>query len=98
VPFALSLGLYAIWRQATWFTVTDQRVIVSKGILTRTQRSIPIDMVQDATVTTQLGVGTVVVTAAGGRASALRIGPVASSVAHEMADAILAQRRGARAF
>ena len=95
--YLFTLGLYEVWRRATWFTVTDQRVILSKGIITRTQRSIPVDMVQDATVTTQLGIGTVFVTTAGGQASALRLSPLTSAEAHEISDAILTQRRAARA-
>jgi membrane protein YdbS with pleckstrin-like domain len=94
--YVLTLGLYELWRKAAWFMVTDQRVIASKGIVTRTQRSVPVDMIQDASVRTQLGVGTVVVSSAGGPLSAQRFGPMSSATANEMADVILAGRRQAR--
>jgi len=96
MAYIFTLGLYELWRRATWFTITDQRVILSKGIVTRTQRSVPVDMIQDATVTTQLGVGWILVTTAGGPASTLRLGPVTSGIAQEIADTILGQRRTAR--
>ena len=96
VAYLVTLGLYAIARSATHFTVTDRRVIHTSGIITRKQRSVPVHMVQDASVTTQLGVGHVNVSAAGGPLSTLRLGPMGSETAHRMSDAILHARRSAR--
>lgn len=94
--YVVTLGLYEPWRRASWFVVTDRRVIASKGLVTRSQRAIPVDMVQDASVRTQFGVGTVMVSTAGGGMSAVRFGPLRSVVAREMADVVLEQRRRAR--
>jgi hypothetical protein len=32
-----TLGLYSFWRRATYFVVTDRRVIKSKGLVSKTQ-------------------------------------------------------------
>jgi uncharacterized membrane protein YdbT with pleckstrin-like domain len=95
--YVLTLGLFEISRRATWFVVTDQRVIKARGIVTRSERAIPVDMVQDATVRTQIGVGTVTVSSAGGgRLSAERFGPLPAATARMLASVILEQRQRAR--
>ena len=95
--YIISLGWYKFWRQAAYFTVTDQRVIQSYGLLvSKSQRSVPVDMVQDASVQTTMGIGTVLVTTAGGSASEERFGPLPAETAREMSDAILQQRNKAR--
>jgi hypothetical protein len=96
VPFLLTLGLYGFWRPATFFMVTNQRVIKTKGRVTRSKRSVPLDMVQDADVRTSLGVGTVRLSSAGGSLSVQQFGPMRASDAEAMADAILRQRRQVR--
>jgi uncharacterized membrane protein YdbT with pleckstrin-like domain len=94
--YLLTLGFYEFWRRATYFVVTDQRVILSKGRVTRSQRAVPIDMVQDASVTTSLGLGNVIVSTAGGPQSVERFGPMAAPTARRMAEVVLGQRRQAR--
>jgi membrane protein YdbS with pleckstrin-like domain len=94
--YLLTLGLYAVWRQATFFTVTNQRVIKTKGWVTRSARSIPIDMIQDADVRVSLGVGTIRLSSAGGALSVQSFGPMSGRDAEAMNDAILQQRRAAR--
>lgn len=94
--YIFTLGLYELTRRQAHFTVTDQRVIHSSGLLTRRERSVPVDQVQDAAVVTQLGVGKVVVSTAGGRLSTLIFGPMGSKTAHRMAEVILAQRATTR--
>ena len=96
LAYLFTLGLYEFWRRATHFVVTDQRVIIAKGRITKGQRSVPIDMVQDASVTTQLGLGWVVLSTAGGSLSVERLGPMAAPTARRMADVILGQRKHAR--
>lgn len=68
------LGLWAIvtWLRwnATAFTVTDQRVILDSGVLSRSSKVIPIDRVQDVSTRRPLagrllGYGTVEIDAAG---------------------------------
>lgn len=62
-----TLGLWAFWRNATTFTVTDRRVIQAKGRITKSVRSGPLPMVQDATVKTSLGAGSVILSSAAAR-------------------------------
>jgi membrane protein YdbS with pleckstrin-like domain len=91
-----TFGLYAIWRNQTRFIVTTQRVIQTKGIVSRTIKSVPIDMVQDAELQTSLGMGSVRLSSAGGPLSIESLGPLRSSVAAELSDVILRQREAAR--
>jgi membrane protein YdbS with pleckstrin-like domain len=89
--YLITLGLYLIWRPATYFTVTDQRVIKSKGWLTRTAQTVPIRNIQDANVRIALGVGHVILAAAAGRLSLQRLGPMRAADAEGLTDAIVAQ-------
>jgi hypothetical protein len=66
-----TLGLYYFWWKVTWFVVTDRRLITTKGIVTKTEVSLPLHVVQDASVRTYLagtGTGRVDVSTAGGSA------------------------------
>lgn len=85
----LTLGLYAIWRSETVFAVTNQRVIYKKGILSKTERSVPLSQVQDATVFTQLWVAGVQISTAGGAPSIERLAPITPSQARAFADRVL---------
>ena len=91
--YVATLGLYGVKRKATMITVTNQRVIVQSGIVTRREQSVPIGMVQDAIVETRLGVGWVVLSSAGRRGAVMKLGPFTSSVAQRLADTILAQQQ-----
>jgi uncharacterized membrane protein YdbT with pleckstrin-like domain len=48
----LTLGLYIPWWRLTWFVVTDRRLITKQGILNKTEVSLPLHFVQDASVHT----------------------------------------------
>lgn len=49
--FVLTLGLYTFWRRRDTSVLTDQRVLLGKGILRRTERSIPLALIDDVTFT-----------------------------------------------
>src|SRR5262245_59703653 len=49
--YVYTLCLYGFWRQRHTFVLTDRRVILGKGILKRTERSIPIERIDDAIYT-----------------------------------------------
>lgn len=89
--YVLTLGLYELIRRAQRVTVTNQRVVSQRGVLTRSTRSVPIGMIQDANTRTQLGVGWVVLSSAGGGPGTLRLGPFKTELADQLVDAILAQ-------
>jgi len=73
----LALAIAGIWAIVTWirwsataFTITDQRVILDSGVLSRSSKVIPIDRVQDVSTRRSLpgrllGYGTVEIDAAG---------------------------------
>jgi hypothetical protein len=46
--YLYTLGLYGIWRKRHMFVLTDRRVIIGRGVFVRTERSIPLDRVEDA--------------------------------------------------
>lgn len=94
--YLFTLGLYEIWRRASYFVVTDHRVIRSSGLVTKSQRSVPVDMVQDASVRTQLGVGFVMISTAGGIHSVISLGPTTAATARELCGVIIDQREQAR--
>ncbi len=68
VPFLylFTLGLYEVWRRRARYILTNQRVIVSKGVVNRTMRFLPLDRVQDATIKNQLWLASVHLSSAGG--------------------------------
>lgn len=96
----LTLGLYSFWRAKTVFALTDQRVIYKKGIISKTERSVPLTQIQDATVFSQFWVGGVRLSTAGGAMSIERLTPITPAEARLLADQILqeAHKRRASAF
>jgi hypothetical protein len=48
--FIATLGLYALWRKRDTAVLTDQRILLGKGIFRRDERSIPLDHVDDVTI------------------------------------------------
>ena len=93
--WVFTCGLYEIWRRQHRFTVTNQRVVVTKGILNRTERVVPLSKVQDVTVRTGLFTGYVVLSSAGGGLGIEQLGPVWRRQAGAIGDAITRQLRQA---
>ncbi len=46
--YLLTLGVYGIWRRRDTTVLTDQRVIMGKGIFSRSEHAIPMRRIQDA--------------------------------------------------
>jgi PH (Pleckstrin Homology) domain-containing protein len=46
--YLLTLGLYGIWRNRRPMIVTDHRVLIGTGIITRTEQSIPLSRIDGA--------------------------------------------------
>jgi hypothetical protein len=44
VAYLFTLGLYELWRRATTVTVTSQRVVWQRGLVTRSRKAVPVDM------------------------------------------------------
>jgi hypothetical protein len=45
--YLMTLGLYGLWRKRRTSTVTDRRVLMGRGLLRRTERSIPMRNIED---------------------------------------------------
>jgi membrane protein YdbS with pleckstrin-like domain len=87
-----TLGLYYPWWQATWFVVTNRRLVTMQGILNKTEVSLPLHFVQDASVRTSWqGVGRVDVSTAGGGDGISRIIGLKPQDARQLADTIMSQ-------
>jgi hypothetical protein len=50
--YVVTLGLWEFWRRARSYTLTNQRIIETKGVLSKTDSSLPLFYVQDARVKT----------------------------------------------
>jgi membrane protein YdbS with pleckstrin-like domain len=88
----VTLGLFALWWRACIFVVTDQRVYVKEGVLSKSELSLPMRFIQDAAMRRNLfGVGSVVVSTAGGSESDTMLSPLNGSDARALSDAIIAQ-------
>jgi hypothetical protein len=45
--YLATLGLYGLWRKRRTSTVTDRRVLMGRGLVRRTERSIPMRNIED---------------------------------------------------
>ena len=89
--YLVTLGLYSIWRKRTTFVLTDRRILIGSGVFVRTEKSIPLDRVDDA-LYLRRGVSSyseVVFSKRGSRAVE-RIGPLTPYAARRFTDAVLA--------
>ena len=89
--YLLTLGVYSIWRKRNTFVLTDRRVLIGEGLFVRTERSIPLDRVDDA-VYLRRGVAAYseVVFTRRGQRTVTRIGPLTPFAARRFTDAVLA--------
>lgn len=94
--YFLSFGLYEFWRSAMHMTVTDRRVVCMAGLLRKTERSLPLRFIQDASVRSLLWSGRVTVSTAGGSEGIERFGDLWPREAREMKDQVLQFARHAQ--
>lgn len=87
--YPLTLGFWEIWRRRHHFVLTNQRVIIAKGVITKSEQSVPLSRVQDAHLRrSPLSGGFVDLSTAGGHLGVEQLGPVKQSEARDLADAI----------
>ena len=90
--YLLTLGLYSMWRKRNVSVLTDRRVLVGKGILSRSEHSIPIREINDVTyVRKGLSAYCEVASMFRGRDRVERLGPLSSRQARRMADELRAR-------
>jgi Bacterial PH domain len=90
--YLATLGLYGIWRKRNTFVLTDRRVLVGEGVFVRTERSIPLDRIDDAVYLRRglTAYAEVIYSRRGDRMSE-RIGPLTPVAARRFTDAVRAR-------
>lgn len=94
--YVITLGLYEFWRRANVYAVTDRRVAARAGLITKTEGSLPLFYVQDATIQTFLWWGRVNVSTAGGDSGDLQTNYLQKADAREFRRIILELAHEAR--
>ena len=90
--YLYSLGLYGFWRKRHVYVLTDQRLLIGSGVLSRTERSLPLRHIDDV-VFQRKGAGAYCEATAtiSGRKRSFAIGPLASRNARRLASEIQAR-------
>ena len=91
--YVLTLGLYGIWRKRNTSALTDQRVLLGRGVVRRDERSIPLAQIDDVVVARRGLYSYVDLTIAQrGWPEAERIGPMTPRAARRFAREVLRNR------
>jgi len=95
--YLFSLGLWTIWRRKHRYVLTSQRLIALRGVISKSERIIPIDRIQDLDVkTSPLSGGRITLSTAGGPLGFKTIGMLTQRNARSFADAIQLAAQSAR--
>jgi hypothetical protein len=87
--YVFTLGLWAIWRGHHHFVLTNQRVVIAKGIVNKSEKAVALGRIQDTSLSRSiLSGGRVRLSSAGGPLSIESIGPLTREDARKFADAI----------
>jgi hypothetical protein len=90
--YLLTLGLYGLWRRQDLSVLTDRRVLVGKGIFSRTENSIPIARISDANYLRKGIAGYVeIASTLRGRTNIRRVGPLSARQARRFTAEILSR-------
>jgi hypothetical protein len=90
--YLLTLGLYGLWRSRDVSVLTDRRVVVGKGIFSRSEHSILFRQINDVSYARRgLSAYCEVASMLRGRGHVQRIGPLSSRQARRMTDEINAR-------
>lgn len=87
--YPFTLGLWEVWRRRHRFILTNQRVVIRKGLLNTTERNVLLGRIQDVSLQRSiLKGGWVELSSAGGVLGIERIGPLTRAGARRFADAV----------
>jgi hypothetical protein len=90
--FALTLGLYGFWRRQNVSILTNRRVLIGRGIISRTEQSLPFARINDAVyVRKGLYAYCEVASTLRGRSHVQRIGPLSAHTARRFTEEIIAR-------
>jgi hypothetical protein len=88
--YVVTLGLYELWRRRNTAMVTDQRILFGSGILSRSEKSIPLRDVTDVSFNRRgLNSYAQVAVHHRGRDTVKEVGPMSSSAAKRFVAEIL---------
>ena len=76
LKWLITLGIYEFWRRRTQFIVTSRRIVLRHGMVQRTERSVPMNRVQDITTRKGMLHGEVLLSSAGGTLGVESLGPL----------------------
>lgn len=85
--YVMTLGFWIIWRNRHRFILTNQRLIVTAGIVSKSERSVQLSRIQEVNVLRSLtSGGKVSLTSAGGPLSFRHVGPLSRERARVFAE------------
>ena len=91
--YILTLGLYGIWRKRDESILTDQRILLGKGVIRHDERSIGLHRVQDVSVAHRAFYSYADITIdERGRPAVKRIGPITPDASRRFSREILRRR------
>jgi Bacterial PH domain len=90
--YLYTLGLYGFWRKRHVYVLTDQRLLMGRGVVSRTERSLPLRQIDDV-VYVRKGAGAYceVTATVVGRKRSFGVGPLPSKGAKHLAAEIQAR-------
>ena len=90
--YLMTLGLYGLWRRQDISVLTDRRVLLGKGIISRREQSIPLTRIEDARyVRKGLFAYRDLESVVRGRSQVRRVGPLSARLARRFTDEIVAR-------
>lgn len=90
--FVVTLGLYGFWRRQNVSILTNRRVLIGRGIIFRTEQSLPLARINDAVyVRKGLYAYCEVASTLRGRSHVQRIGPLSAHIARRFTEEIIAR-------
>jgi hypothetical protein len=90
--YLYTLGLYGIWRKRHIYVLTDDRLMTGKGVVNRTETSIPLNRVEDVAFARRgLGAYCQIVLMAHGRRRSVLVGPLLAKDARRLTGEIQAR-------
>jgi hypothetical protein len=90
--YLMTLGLYGLWRRQDISVLTDRRVLLGKGIISRREQSIPLTRIEDARyVRKGLFAYCDLESVVRGRSQVRRVGPLSARLARRFTDEIVAR-------
>jgi hypothetical protein len=91
--YIVTLGLYGLWRRRDESVLTDQRILLSRGVVRRDERSIALHRVQDVSVAHRAFYSYADITIdERGRSAVKRIGPITPNAARRFSRELLRRR------